>query len=244
MTAPFLGLVIPAYRERTRLPRSLPPVLRWLRAQPFSWEMRVVDDGSPDDTADVARTLAEGDSRVVVQREPHRGKGGAVRAGMLASPAEWRFLADADFSMPAEEIPRFLPPRLCGHDVIIGTREGPGASRVGEPESRHRVGRVFNAFIQAAILPGVQDSQCGFKCFSRHAAELLFPLQTIDGFAFDVEILYLARRFGLSVTEVPVPWWYMDTSQVRPFRDAQRMAREVARIRLNHMRGRYGSLPG
>lgn len=242
MPPPFLGLVIPAYRESRRLPRSLPPVLAWLRTQSFSWELRVVDDGSDDDTAAVAQRIGEGDSRVVVQHEPHRGKGGAVRAGMLASEASWRFLADADFSMPAEEIPRFLPPRLIGHAVAIGTREGPGAHRVGEPESRHLMGRVFNALVQATLVPGVADSQCGFKCFSAHAANLLFPHQQTDGFAFDVEILFLARRMGLPVTEVPIPWWYMDTSQVRPFRDTQRMVREVGRIRWNHLAGRYGAI--
>lgn len=214
-------------------------MLDHLRAAPFTWEVRVVDDGSEDGTCAVVEGLAEDEPRLVLQREPHRGKGGAVKAGMLAADAAYRFLCDADFSMPVHEVDRFLPPYLSGYDVAIGTREGPGAHRVGEPESRHVMGRVFNALIQATLLPGVADSQCGFKCFTAEAAEALFPHQTIDGFAFDVEILYLARRLGLTVREVPITWHYDDVSSVKPVRDTYRMLREVLRIRANHLAGRY-----
>ena len=162
-----------------------------------------------------------------------------MRAGMLASVARWRFLCDADFSMPVGEVDRFLPPYLGDYDLAIGTREGPGAHRVGEPGGRHVMGRVFNLVIQAALLPGIADSQCGFKCFSGPAAELLFARQTIEGFAFDVEILYLARRLGLEIVEVPITWHYMDVSKVSPLRDTVRMLREVARVRTNRLRGRY-----
>ncbi len=230
---------MPAWNEEARLPETLPRAVAWLRAQPFSWEVRVVDDGSTDRTAEVVEDLARDEPRLLVQREPHRGKGGAVRAGMLASAARYRFLADADFSMPVEEVARFLPPYLQAADVAIGTREGPGAVRVGEPGGRHVMGRVFNTLIQALLLPGIADSQCGFKCFSARAADALFRDQTVDGFAFDVEVLYLARRQGFAVVEVPITWHYVEASKVSPVRDTGRMVREVLRIRAAHA-GRRG----
>jgi glycosyltransferase involved in cell wall biosynthesis len=236
---PFLSLVVPAYNEEKRLPATLPGVIAFLSRTGWRWELRVVDDGSADGTADAVEALSRDEPRVVVQREPHRGKGGAVKAGMLASRARYRFLCDADFSMPVEEVPRFLPPYLEGYDIAIGTREGPGARRVDEPWQRHAMGRVFNTIIRTALLPGVEDSQCGFKCFRSDVADKLFGLQTIDGFAFDVEVLYLARRLGYRVAEVPIPWWYDGVSSVRPVRDTRRMLTEVARIRLRAARGAY-----
>ncbi len=183
--------------------------------------------------------MAADEERVVLQREPHRGKGGAVKAGMLASPAEYRFLCDADFSMPVDEVSRFLPPYLEGVDIAIGTREGPGAVRVGEPESRHVMGRVFNTVIQTLLLPGVADSQCGFKCFSAKAVDELFDRVTIDGFAFDVEVLFLARKAGYRIVDVPITWHYMDASKVSPVRDTIGMVNEVLRIRRNYVLGKY-----
>jgi glycosyltransferase involved in cell wall biosynthesis len=239
MPPTFLSIVVPAYNEERRLPRTLPRAIEWLRSQPWDWELRVADDGSTDGTAEVVTRFANEEPRVVLQREPHRGKGGAVRAGMQAATGQWRFLADADFSMPVEEVARFLPPRAVGWDLLIGVREGPGAARVGEPSSRHTMGRVFNGLVRAALVPGVSDSQCGFKCFAAHTIPLLFDRSRIDGFAFDVEVLFLARQAGLRITEVPIPWWYMDTSKVQPLRDTRRMVTEVARIRWNAWRGRY-----
>ncbi len=242
MSPPFLSLVIPAYNEEERLPLTLPGVLEHMRASSHTWEVRVVDDGSADGTCDyVERFAAENDEpRVVLQREPHRGKGGAVRAGMLASEARWRFLCDADFSMPVHEVDRFLPPYLGDYDIAIGSREGPGSQRVGEPWSRHLMGRVFNGIIRGLLVPGLDDTQCGFKCFSGAAADRLFAQQTIEGFAFDVEVLYLARKANLEIVEVPITWHYDDVSKVRPFRDTKRMLGEVLRIRRNDLRGLYG----
>jgi dolichyl-phosphate beta-glucosyltransferase len=239
--SPELSLVIPAYNEQDRLPQTLPVAVQWCRQQARSWEIRVVDDGSEDDTCGVVERIAAelDEPRLLLQREPHRGKGGAVKAGMLASDADWRFLCDADFSMPVAEVERFLPPYLVGEHVIIGTREGAGAVRVGEPESRHVMGRVFNTIVQTLLVPGISDSQCGFKCFSRQAVEDLFPHVTIDGFAFDVEVLFLARKRGYHIAEVPITWYYMEASKVRPFRDTRRMLTEVLRIRASHLAGGY-----
>lgn len=231
---PFLSLVIPAYNEEQRLPDTLPVALAWLREQSFTWEMRVVDDGSSDGTRDVVAGLAADESRLVLQAEPHRGKGGAVRAGMLASRARYRFLCDADFSMPVQEVERFLPPYLSDYDIAIGTREGPGAVRVGEPWSRHLMGRVFNRLVTTILVPHIEDTQCGFKCFAGDAANGLFERSEIDGFAFDVEVLYLARQEGLRIVEVPITWYYMEASKVKPVRDTWRMFREVLRVRMAH----------
>jgi dolichyl-phosphate beta-glucosyltransferase len=237
--SPFLSLVIPAYNEEARLPLTLPVAIEYLASTDWDWEIRVVDDGSDDGTCDVVRSFAAQDARVVLQAEPHRGKGGAVKAGMLASTAAYRFLCDADFSMPVAEVARFLPPYLGDYDLAIATREGPGAVRVDEPESRHLMGRVFNGLVTSLLVPGFADTQCGFKCFSAAAAEKLFPMQTIDGFAFDVEVLFLARKAGLDIREVPITWYYMEASSVKPLRDTWRMFREVMRIRGNESAGLY-----
>ncbi len=221
------------------MPQTLPPLLDFLRGSDRTWEVLVVDDGSSDSTVSVVRALAESEPRLRLLEEPHRGKGGAVRVGMLAATGQFRFLCDADFSMPAREIDRFLPPYLEGCDVAIATREGPGAVRVGEPTHRHIMGRVFNGLIQFLLLPGIEDSQCGFKCFSARSAEFLFSRQTTEGFAFDVEILFLAREQGMSIVEVPITWHYMDVSSVHPLRDTWRMGRAAFDIRLGAILGRY-----
>ncbi len=236
---PFLALIIPAYNEEARLPASLEKAVAWLGHQEFAWEIRVVDDGSGDGTCGVVEEVSRREPRVLLQREPHRGKGGAVRAGMLQSKASLRFLCDADFSMPVEHVQRFLPGNVAPYDVAIASREVAGARRVGEPEHRHLMGRVFNALVRGLLVSGFQDTQCGFKCFTGDAAEVLFRQQTLDGWAFDVEILFLARRRGMQIVEVPIDWHYMDRSQVHPVRDTARMIEELLRIRWNALSGKY-----
>jgi len=180
---------------------------------------------------------------VVLQREPHGGKGAAVRAGLLAARGELRFMCDADLSMPVSEIPRFLArvPSEC--DIAIGSREGPGARRVGEPEHRHVPGRGFNTLVKSLVVPGLDDTQCGFKLFTARAVEMVFPLTTISGWAFDVEVLYIARLHGLRVCEVPIEWHYRELSRVSAVSDPLRMMRDVLRIKANAMRGVYDETP-
>lgn len=226
-----LSIVIPAYNEATRLPATLSRLTTYLAQQPWDWEIRVVDDGSSDGTADVAAQAAASEPRIVAQREPHRGKGGAVRAGLLAARGAYRFMCDADLSMPPEELPRFLPPLLDGFDVAIGSREGQGARRVGEPWRRHVIGRVFNRVIQLLVIRGVEDTQCGFKMFTAEAAERIFPRTTLDGWAFDVEVLGLARVMKMRVVEVPIEWHHRSESQVSPLRDGVAMFADLLRIR-------------
>jgi dolichyl-phosphate beta-glucosyltransferase len=236
-----LTIVIPAFNEQERIGGTVQVLADYLSVRPWTWEIRVVDDGSSDDTAGVVTELGRRVPGIVLQREPHRGKGGAVKAGMLApGGGAFRFLCDADLAMPVEELARFLPPALPDFDVAIGSREGHGARRIGEPLVRHLMGRTFNYAVQRAILPGIEDTQCGFKMFTAPAAEAIFPRVTVNGWAFDIEVLYLARLLGLRTVEVPIEWHYRVESQVSMIRDSAGMLREVLRIRARARRGEYG----
>jgi len=234
-----LSVVIPAYNEERRLGATLDQVCGFLRGQPWQWEVRVVDDGSHDRTAAIAESAGAREPRVRVQREPHRGKGGAVKAGLLAAEGQYRFICDADLSMPIAEIRRFLPPELTRVDVAIGSREGVAARRIGEPIHRHLMGRLFNMGVRWLTLPGIQDSQCGFKMFTAEAVRAIFPHVTVDGWAFDVEVLTIARQRGLRIAEVPIEWHYRRESQINMLRDGFAMLREVLRIRARAIRGMY-----
>jgi glycosyltransferase involved in cell wall biosynthesis len=236
-----LSIVVPAYNEERRLAATLATLCGYLGRQPWRWEVRVVDDGSADDTARIAESFSSTEPRVVVQREPHRGKGGAVKAGLVAAPGAYRFICDADLSMPVEEIGRFLPPLASGFDVAIGSREGRLARRVGEPAYRHLAGRLFNFMVQRLALPGIEDSQCGFKMFTAAAVSAVFPRVTIDGWAFDVEVLTIAREQRLRVIEVPIEWHYRPDSQLSILRDGVGMLWELLRIKWRALRGIYGA---
>jgi glycosyltransferase involved in cell wall biosynthesis len=238
MPDPFLSIVIPAYNEAERLPATLEQLAGFLRGEEYPAEIVVVDDGSGDGTLAVARAAA-GEPPVRAIAAPHRGKGSAVRIGMLAATGQARLMCDADLSMPAHEIPKLLAVLGRDADVVLATREGAGARRVGEPYLRHAMGRVFNLLVRLLAVPGLHDTQCGFKAFTAASAEALFRRSTIDGFGFDVEILYLARRRGLRLAEVPIAWYYQPSSRVSPLRDTIRMVRDVLRVRWNDWRGRY-----
>jgi dolichyl-phosphate beta-glucosyltransferase len=239
MPSRSLSIVVPAFNESARIAGTLDELRAHFANARFDWEIRVVDDGSTDETRSVVARVAATESRVVVQPEPHRGKGGAVRAGMLAASKDLRFLCDADLSMPVRELPRFLElvPDRC--DIAIGSREGSGARRVGEPGYRHFMGRGFNYLARAVLGSNVADTQCGFKLFSAAAADTVFTRVTLDGWAFDIEALFIAHRLGLRVHELPIEWHYRKESRVSPLRDAALMAKDVLRIRVNDARGRY-----
>ena len=232
-----LSIVVPAFNEERRLPATLRQLTDFLSRHTWDWEIRVVDDGSGDQTASVVRAAAALNPRIVLQQEPHRGKGGAVRAGLLAARGDFRFMCDADLSMPPEELPRFLPPVQQPFDVAIGSREGAGARRVGEPLRRHLIGRVFNYLIQMIATRGIADTQCGFKMFTADAVRAIFPHTTLDGWAFDVEVLCIARALGLRIVEVPIEWHHRAESQVSPIRDSWAMLRDLFRVRMRMRRG-------
>lgn len=240
MSIPFLSVVIPAFNEEKRLPESLERLFDFLASQPYPAEVIVVDNGSQDHTLEIARSFQDRYPQLHLLHESQRGKGLAVRSGMLAARGEYRFMADVDFSMPVGEINRFLPPILSNFDVAIASREAPGARRYGEPAYRHLVGRVFNGLIRLFALPGLQDTQCGFKCFRGPVAEDLFRRQTLSGWSFDVEVLFIACRLGYRVVELPIPWYFNPESKVSVMRDSARMALDLLTIRYNARLGRYG----
>lgn len=234
-----VSTVIPAYNEEKRLPDTLQKTTDYLSRTGWDWEVRVVDDGSTDGTRRIVERFSRTEPRVVLQAEPHRGKGGALKAALLRTRKAYRFICDADLSMPIEEIARFLPPRLVGVDVAIGSREGAGARRVDEPLTRHLAGRAFNTAVRALVVPDIQDTQCGFKMFTAGAADAIFPYVTVDGWAFDIEALYIARARGLRIEEVPIEWHYRPESRVRMMRDGVGMFLELLRIRMRARRGVY-----
>jgi dolichyl-phosphate beta-glucosyltransferase len=236
---PALSVVIPAYNEAARISATLATIARYLAASDDSWEIRVVDDGSSDETAALVAAFVGDEPRIVLQREPHRGKGGAVRAGMLAAQGQRRVLCDADLSVPIEELTKLLA-RVPAHaDIAIGCRESTGARRIGEPRRRHVMGRAFNALVRCTVLPDLQDTQCGFKLLTASAATAIFERVTVDGWAFDVEALLVARHLGIRVEVVPITWRYERESRVLAIRDAPRMMRDLWRILLKAARGDY-----
>lgn len=246
---PYLSVVIPAYNEAARLPETLRAVMAFLDRQPYPSEIIVVDDGSTDQTAAVAaRALPMACGRVL--REAHRGKGAAVRAGMLAASGERVLFTDADLAVPIEELSHLLALLDAGCAVVIGSREGAGASREGEPVFRHVMGRVFNRLVRTIAVPGIDDTQCGFKLFRADAVAAIMPRLRLYGrdapevrgarvTGFDVEVLVIARRQGFRICEAPVRWRYGAQSKVRPIADTFWNLRDVLRVRINDWRGYY-----
>jgi dolichyl-phosphate beta-glucosyltransferase len=243
VAAPLLSIVIPAHNEERRLPPSLEKIDVFLRKQPFESEVVVVENGSHDQTFEVASQFAAQSNLIRVIRDTQRGKGRAVRTGMLAAHGDYRFICDADLSMPIEQVLRFIPPQIAAPAVVIASREAPGAVRYGEPPYRHLIGRVFNAIVRWMALPGLQDTQCGFKCIRGDIADEIFPLQTLEGMSFDVEVLYIARRKGYPIQEVPIDWYFDADSRVRLVQDSLRMFWDLITIRRNAAQGYYDGAP-
>jgi dolichyl-phosphate beta-glucosyltransferase len=237
--SPYLSIIIPAHNEESRLIPGLESIRAFLDTQTYDAEVLVVENGSRDRTAEIAQEYAEAHPFVRVMRVDTRGKGLAVKAGMLAARGEWRFSCDADLSMPIEELPRFLPPKNEGAPIIIASREGEGSQRVNEPPYRHFMGRINNTLIKLLALPGFEDTQCGFKMFRAAEAEDLFGVQLMSGIGFDVEILYVADKRGYAVKEVPITWYFDPYSTMRLFEDSLNMVREIWQIRRNWHNGMY-----
>ena len=222
----LLSVIIPAWQEAKRMHKTIEGVESLRAALPYPIEVILVDDGSTDGTADLAAAAG-----MKVIRRPHKGKGAAVRTGMLAANGMYRMIADADWSMRPEQTLLMLPPVLTGHDIAIASRELPDSIRKGEPRWRHFVGRTYNNLVQQILLPGLLDTQCGFKVFRAEAARAIFSRCHEDGWAFDVEVLALAREYGLRVVEVPIDWTHDRDSRVRPLLDAPGMLAALFRIR-------------
>jgi glycosyltransferase involved in cell wall biosynthesis len=247
---PYLSVVIPAYNEAARLPSTLARVMEYMQGCDYAYEVLVVDDGSEDSTAALVEEMAANHPHLEAVRNPHRGKGYAVRTGMLKARGRYILYSDADFSAPIEEVEKLLPFLERNHDVAMGSREGLGARRFDEPSYRHLMGRVFNTFVRLVALPQFKDTQCGFKAFRREAAHVLFRNLHLYGenaadikgamvTGFDVEVLYLGLKWGYKIKEVPVHWYYASGTKVNPVKDTYRMLKDIMKVRLNDLRGLY-----
>ncbi len=242
-----LSIVVPAYNEAERITPTLDRLHAFLSAQPLRYEILVVDDGSRDATCDVvAQAMTRIPNLRLVRQTPNAGKGAAVRRGMLAARGQIRVMCDADCSMPPEQLPRLLAPIIaCKAEISIGSRYAEGAkTEARQPMYRVLWSRLANKVIQRSLVPGVRDTQCGFKAFTAEAARSLFSVARIDGWAFDLEILALARRRGFAIEEVGVEWKDDKRSKINPLADMWKVIREAMTIRNNLRAGVYdtGSL--
>lgn len=239
-----LSIVVPAYQEARRLAPSLASILEHLEgsAALLPAEILVVDDGSRDDTAAVARRFGAATTHriqlVVLRHDCNRGKGAAVRTGFLASRGELVLLCDADLATPIEEV-GVLAAASSPQRVVIGSRAlRRDLIEAAQPRHRDLMGRVFNLMVRALALPGIRDSQCGFKLFPGPLGRALAAVQRLDGFAFDVELLMVARRWGVEVVEVPVRWRHVEESRVRLVRHPVQMLHDILTLWLRDLRGR------
>jgi len=245
----YLSVVLPSYNEMKNIKRGvLNDVLKFLQQYPNSWELILSDDGSSDGTLEELQNFAKKDQRITVLANPHRGKGPTVSAGMLAAKGQWRLFSDFDQSTPLKEVESLLK-YSDRYQVIFGSREIIGAQRQKEPFYRHLMGRVFNLVVQTLAVPGMLDTQCGFKLFNQEATTFLFPKLFVysgeherrDAFtgAFDVELLYLAKKYGFEIREVPVVWQHHATDRVNPLKDSFLMFFDIMRIKIADISGKY-----
>ena len=241
---PEVSIVVPAYEEQDRLGNSLVKIAEYLRAKSPQAEVIVVDDGSRDRTADVALEVLAGFPDIgsnVIRYEQNRGKGYAVKNGLLAAKAETALFSDADLSTPIEEMPKLVDPLRAGEfDVTFGSR-ALDRTLIGthQPWRREQGGKVFNLVVRTLTGLPFWDTQCGFKAFNLTKFRPLLDVMQIDRFGFDVEFLYVAHLHGLRLKETPVRWDNDDRSKVNVFRDSLRMFNEVREIRRNAKKGKY-----
>ena len=238
---PTYSIVIPAYNESARLPATLASVLAYVHAQGWDAEVIVVNDGSRDNTADIVREFAAKDSILrLVENPGNRGKGYSVRNGMLSARGRVVLFSDADLSSPIEEAPKLFQALEHGADIAIGSRWLRAETQTQrQPVYRQIFGRVFNLLLRLTLGLNYKDTQCGFKAFKQRAAQTVFPLQKIDRWGFDPEILFLARRFGFKVQEVSVAWGHSGGTRINPLTDGTRMFLEMLRIRWYALTGKY-----
>jgi glycosyltransferase involved in cell wall biosynthesis len=235
------SIIIPAYNEGARLGATLDRVLNYIGAQGWDAEVIVVNDGSRDQTAELVRASAQTHPQLrLIENPGNRGKGYSVRNGMLNAAGEILLFSDADLSSPIEEANKLFAPIEAGADIAIGSRWlQPEMQTHRQSLLRQFYGRLFNLALRILLGLNLKDTQCGFKAFTRAAAQKIFPLQRIERWGFDPELLYLARRAGLRVQEVPVAWAHVEGTRISPLRDGIRMFGEVLKIRWNAMTGKY-----
>lgn len=238
---PTYSFIIPAYNESARLGKTLDRVLNYISGQSWDAEVLVVNDGSRDQTADLVMTWAQTHPELrLIENPGNRGKGYSVRNGMLNATGKVLLFSDADLSSPIEEAMKLFAAIDAGADIAIGSRWlQPETQTHRQSLLRQFYGRLFNLALRVLLGLNFKDTQCGFKAFTRHAAQTIFPQQRIERWGFDPELLYLARRAGLKVQEVPVAWAHVEGTRISPLRDGIRMFGEVLKIRWNAFTGKY-----
>jgi dolichyl-phosphate beta-glucosyltransferase len=233
-----ISVVIPAYNEEKRIRKTLRKTIKYLNAGNHDYEIIVVDDGSKDRTAETAKSFKSKRLRVI-RLGKNIGKGGAVKKGMLAARKKYVLFSDADLSTPIEELGKFAKLRKK-YDVVIASRALKGSNiKVSQPFYRVFMGKVFNIVVNIIGVWGIKDTQCGFKMFSAKSARKIFKKQTFRGFSFDVESLFIAKKLGYRIKEVPVTWINSPATKVSPVKDSLKMFFDVARIRINDILGKY-----
>ncbi len=237
---PFLSIIIPAYNEASRLPQTLPNLRKFLEKQDFTWEVILSDDGSSDQTLQIASEYFGNEGLIKLSSNKNRGKGYAVRQGVLAAKGEICLLSDADFSTPIQDFYKLNALIQDGYDIAIGSRSLPDSNvTIRQAWYREGMGRAFNKFVQLIVLEGFIDTQCGFKCFRREKVIKIFEKMKIDRFSFDVEFLYLAQKSNLKITETPVEWHNVLESRVRIVQDSLGMLKDLFQIKINDFLGKY-----
>ena len=239
MAKPFLSVIVPAYNEERRIGPTLEKLVGYLSSRRFEWEILVVDNGSDDGTSAVVESWSSEVPQVRLEALPAAGKGLAVRHGMLHTMGEYRFMCDADMSMPVGHLDDFMERMAEGYDIVIGSRQTEGARRFGEPLIRHVMGRIFNRFVRLVAVGGFQDTQCGFKMFRGVVADEVFKRQRATGFGFDVEVLFIAKRRGASILEMAIDWHHEHSSKISPVLDSVRMAKDAVLTRWRGITGAY-----
>lgn len=246
---PYLSVIIPAYNEEPNFKKAtIDQVPKYLAKQNYSWEILIVDDGSEDETAKLAEEFAKNHKNIRVIKNPHEGKAETVKTGVREAKGKLILFTDFDQATPISEIEKLLP-YFPKYDIVIGSRQLPGARREKEPIYRHLMGLGFNLVVQAIAVRGIWDTQAGFKCFKSEVAKELFEKLKVYGVgkkvkgalvtAFDVELLFLAKKRGYKIKEVPIVWHHVATSRVSPIKDSLRMFRDVVRVRFNDLQGIY-----
>ena len=233
-----ISLIVPAYNEEKRITSSIEKILSYMKSKEYNFELLVIDDGSKDTTAEKVKSITD-DSLKLISYSPNGGKGYAVKQGMLAATGDFLVFLDADLATPIEELEKFLP-LTDRFDVLIASRALRDSDvQIHQALYRELLGKIFNKIVQLLAVWGVKDTQCGFKLFSSKAADVIFKRQLIHGWAFDVELLFIARKHGFSIMEVPVTWINEEDSRVSPLKSSIQMFVEILKINWNNLKGCY-----
>jgi len=232
----YLSIIIPAYNEEKRLGKTLETILNYLKKKGYSYEIIIVNDGSTDGTVDIAQEFIKFDSNMkIINNDKNMGKGYSVKRGVLEASGEYILFTDSDLSTPIEEFKKLLTPLESGYDIAIGSRSMKESNVVvHQPFYREIIGKIFNKLVKAFVVKGFIDTQCGFKLFKKDAAKNIFNNQKLNGFSFDVEILYLAIKDNLKIKEVPIKWFNSPKSHVSLVGSSYRMFMELLKIKRIH----------